>query len=184
MLCNVTRGFERWSWRAGLGRATSRLVVESGGRGREYSRGDSSQVHPTHWHVLPCCSLGRTQDPARTSWQTAAIVSWRGTAPTGTFGCTTAAATLLIGSAVGASTLYAEKQPFIRSVAGCADVTARTQRQGGNLSAQANCLETTAALPPANKEHKKGVTIHRSSSSLGLISIGSRKSTMCTPLES
>ena len=40
-----------------------------------------------------------------------------------------------------------------------------------------NEVETTAALPPANKEHKKGVTIHGSSSSLGLISIGSRKST-------
>ena len=142
--------------RARLGMVRARLVVESGGRGREYSRGDSSQVHPTHWHVLPCCSLGRTQDPARTSWQTAAIVSWRGTAPTGTFGCTTAAATLLIGSAVGASTLYAEKQPFIRSVAGCANVTARTQRQGGNLSAQANCLAKCPPTDPRDGPARRG----------------------------
>ena len=142
--------------RARLGMVRARLVVESGGRGREYSRGDSSQVHPTHWHVLPCCSLGRPYDPARTSWHTTAIVSWRGTAPTGTFGCTTAAATLLIGSAVGASTLYAEKQPFIRSVAGCANVTARTQRQGGNLSAQANCLAKCPPTDPRDGPARRG----------------------------
>ena len=45
--------------RARLGMVRARLVVESEGRGREYSRGDSFQVHLAHWQVLPCCSPGR-----------------------------------------------------------------------------------------------------------------------------